>query len=227
MKFSQFIDVFVAALYNETVLTGRTHFQVSEIADKYTLPINLSWGERLFDDYTFSSRVDAERTIGPMKEQHISLSANGFRWVEDELGENVAHFLTQNGAHYEQPKNTGGPETALFDGDIFDPEIFDTGRSPEIPSFASANWTGISAKLSAEDKVKIGELSISLLAAVRQSDLEQRTKNTVLKHVEAVQTLLEAPEPPWKAIVDLLSHPALIAFLTAIQILQLIWGAAS
>ena len=102
MKFSEFVDVFVAALYNETQLTGRTSFQIKDILKTYGLTFNPSWRETLFKDYTFSSRVDASRRhLGPIIDQHISLSPDGLRWVEDELGENVASYLEQHGVMHE------------------------------------------------------------------------------------------------------------------------------
>ena len=98
MKLSQFVDLFVAALYNETELTGRSDFTIGQIAEKYGLKLSPAWGESLFKDYDFSSRVETHRHIGPAEQQHVSLSSGGYRWVEDELGENVTEFLERNGA---------------------------------------------------------------------------------------------------------------------------------
>jgi hypothetical protein len=102
VKFSEFVHVFVAALYNETHLTGRTSFQIKDILKAYGLTFNPMWHDALFKDYTFGTYVDASRRhLGPTEDQHVSLSSDGLRWVEDELGENVAAFLEQHGAFHE------------------------------------------------------------------------------------------------------------------------------
>ncbi len=100
MKFSTFIDMFVAALYNETQFSGRTKISVGDILDRYGLPFQNSWREAFFKDYHLSSRVNFNRHLGPIREQLAKISPDGIRWVEDELGENVAAFLEANGAIY-------------------------------------------------------------------------------------------------------------------------------
>jgi hypothetical protein len=105
VKFSEFVNVFVAALYNETQLTGRTSFQIKDILKAYGLSLNPTWHDALFKDYTFSTHVDVSRRhLGPTEDQHVSLSPDGLRWVEDELGENVAAFLEQHGAFHESQR---------------------------------------------------------------------------------------------------------------------------
>jgi hypothetical protein len=111
VRFSEFVDVFVAALYNETQITGRTSFQIKDILNAYGLTLNSTWHDNLFKDYTFSSRVDASRRhLGPTEDQHVALSPEGLRWVEDHLGENVAVFLEQHGASHVPPGEEAFPE---------------------------------------------------------------------------------------------------------------------
>ena len=100
MKFSTFIDIFVAALYNETQLLGSNQISVGDILDRYGLPFQDSWREAFFKDYDLSNRVDFNRHLGPIRQQRATLSPEGIRWVEDELGENVAAYLEANGAIY-------------------------------------------------------------------------------------------------------------------------------
>ena len=208
MRFSEFIDVFVAALYNETELTGEANFRVKEILERYGLELRPAWRDRLFDDYAFSSRVETYRHIGPAEEQTVSLLSEGLRWVEDELGENVAEYLERSGAHY------AGKKLEL--------------TAESLPrAIQSADWTGIAARIGPAQKQKISSLSDALKRAIEQSDLDQRSMQNAIAHVEAVERLTEAPDPPWRLVVELLAHPVLQAFVTTIQIAQIILEAGA
>jgi len=103
VKLSTFIEVFVVALYNETLTSNKTHFQIGEILEKYNLTFNPAWRDTFFADYTFSNLVNVRRHLGPISEQRVALSPDGFRWVEDELSENVVAFLEQHGARIGVP----------------------------------------------------------------------------------------------------------------------------
>lgn len=103
MKLSDFVRVFVVALYNETVLSGKSQFRVKDILDRYSLEIAPAWKDRILNDNELRCYVDIERHIGPARDQRVALSPEGFRWVEDEIGENLASFLEQHGARYVEP----------------------------------------------------------------------------------------------------------------------------
>src|SRR3546814_8278554 len=56
---------------------------------------------------------------------------------------------------------------------------------------------------------------------------DSQTKIDACKRVEAVILLLDAPNVPWRQVVELLNHSSVTAFLTALNIIQLIIGLAS
>lgn len=91
----------------------------------------------------------------------------------------------------------------------------------------STDWTGLGKKISKQNTAKIRKKSESLLKAIVQSDADVQTKIDACKRVEAVIVLLEAPNVPWRQVADLLNHPSVTAFLTALNILQFIIGLAS
>lgn len=91
----------------------------------------------------------------------------------------------------------------------------------------STDWTGLGKKINKDNVTKIRRKSESLLKAIIQSDADAQTKIDACKRVEAVIVLLEAPNVPWRQVVDLLNHPSVAAFLTALNIIQFIIGLAS
>ena len=92
--------------------------------------------------------------------------------------------------------------------------------------FDSTDWTGLSKKVSIENLKHINQKISALNDAILQSDADAQTKLNAIKRVEAVQALLEAPDVPWRAVVEILNYPSITAFLTALNIIQFIIGLA-
>jgi hypothetical protein len=205
VKFSQFIAVFVAALYNETELTGQSNFRISDILEKYGLTINASWRNTIFDDYTFTSHVDVSRHIGPVEQQRISLSPAGLRWVEDELGENVAEFLERNGATYTE----AGP----FDAAAFDEATFDTNSGVD-----STAWTGLPREgiltLQAAEKLKVALSTVD--DAIEKATCSNEERAQARAYVLAIHALADAPEPPADLIWQLIERASSMAGIAAL-----------
>ena len=115
-------------------------------------------------------------------------------------------------------------------GSLSEPEIRDESHADE-PSIDelidSTDWTGLGKKINQQDAIKIRKKSESLLKAIIQSDADPQTKIDACKRVEAVILLLDAPNVPWRQVVELLNHSSVTAFLTALNIIQLIIGLAS
>jgi hypothetical protein len=216
VKLSQFIDVFVAALYNETQLTNRSDFRFGEILEKYGLAVNPAWGESLFNDYTFKSHVDARRNIGPTQNQHVSLSSEGFRWVEDQLGENVAEFLERNGASYrEEPSDNvltteDGEPLETEDGEPIELEDGRAEDSAASDVVHSETWTGIRSQVitaANADRVRVAILQAK--DAVRDLESNEKTAQAIA-YLNAAEALIEAPEPPSDFIWELISRAGAI-----------------
>jgi hypothetical protein len=185
VKLSEFVKVFVAALYNETMLKGSSQFRVGEILDRYGLEVAPVWQDRILDDNELQYYVDIHRHIGPVAAQRIALTPEGFRWVEDELGDNLAAFLEQHGASYT-------PETQ---------------RQPDIESDAIGILDSLEAKvIPASDRIVTLDHNAPAYAQVRDGleDLltKVRENNEVgesAAHRQRLLHSLEAAQKLWDA----------------------------
>ena len=151
MKLSTFVDVFTAILYNEASLSNKRQWTIGELISKYSLDGQARWWNDIFEDHEFSRRIASRRHLGPTRDQRVSLTSEGTRWVEDELGENVATFLERNGV--QTPTE--------------EPTVEQRVRS--------ADWTGITAKITPARLVEIKRLSSALLDSIEQSELDEKT----------------------------------------------------
>ena len=88
----------------------------------------------------------------------------------------------------------------------------------------STDWTGLARNVSPAHSRVIREKSQALLSAIIQSDADIQTRTDACKRVEAVIVLLDAPNAPWREIVDLLNHPTVTAFFAAVSLLQFLLG---
>jgi thioredoxin 1 len=86
----------------------------------------------------------------------------------------------------------------------------------------SARWTGRVRPKSPVQIRTIRKQIVALRGAVEQSELPLREKHQAMAHLYAVERLVQAPEPPWRLIVELLNHPVLTAFLNTAAILAII-----
>lgn len=195
MKFSTFIEVFVAALYNETQVRKEREFSVGEIMDRYGLNFEAGWMENFFQDSTLSYRVESRRHMGPVRQQRVSLSAEGFRWAEDELGENVASFLEAHGARYIE---AAAPEpTGLIE---------------------SKSWTGLPSafELSEERRESLTKLLIDAELALDAAGVGNMEKSMARAYIIAAKTLAEAPDPPVDLIWELVNRASALAGIASL-----------
>nr|WP_057882762.1 DUF1508 domain-containing protein [Tsuneonella troitsensis] len=88
----------------------------------------------------------------------------------------------------------------------------------------SANWTGLGKAISAQKSAVIRLRANELLQTIIQSDGDIETRADACKRVEAALVLLEAPNVPWREVVNLLNHPAVTASLAALSLIQFILG---
>jgi hypothetical protein len=91
----------------------------------------------------------------------------------------------------------------------------------------STDWTGLSKKISASD---LGEIRIRVTAlkqSIIQSGTDEQTKLNAIARADAIANLLEAPDVPWREVVQILNSPALSAFLVVVNIIQFIIGLAN
>lgn len=88
----------------------------------------------------------------------------------------------------------------------------------------STDWTGVSQRIDAARLEQIKSQTNALLQTIQQSDCDDRTKVNAEKRIRAIVELVEAPDPPWKVIAELLSSPILTAFLNTATLLSIILG---
>jgi len=119
-------------------------------------------------------------------------------------------------------------------GDRFFPDVFEGFRAQHTAgSLAPISQQVIAAQAWSElnvtdpTLVEIRSRAAGLVNAINQVDLDDRSRANALAHAKAVVDLLEAEDPPWREIVDLLNSPALCAILNAMAIIQLIFGSFS
>lgn len=104
--------------------------------------------------------------------------------------------------------------------------VLEDGRLARLKAIQvdSTDWTGLAKAVTPQKLQTIKEHSKALQVAIMQSDADIETKADACKRVEAVITLLEAPNVPWREVVSLLNHPSVTALLAAINLIQLIIG---
>ncbi|MDE1466796.1 hypothetical protein [Aurantiacibacter sp. D1-12] len=89
---------------------------------------------------------------------------------------------------------------------------------------SEVDWETVSKSIDAEKHEDIRARISELIPAIQQSELSERQKKNAIAHAEAISKLVEAPDPPWEVIVDLLNNRYFSAILNAMAILQLILG---
>ena len=90
----------------------------------------------------------------------------------------------------------------------------------------STDWTGLSKAITHQDAVVIREKTAELLQAIIQSDADIQTRTDACKRVEAAIVLLEAPNVPWREVVNLLNHPTVTTLFAGLSLIQFIIGLA-
>lgn len=88
----------------------------------------------------------------------------------------------------------------------------------------SETWTGLSKKIGQAEKIKILSKIEALKLSIDQSDLEEADKKNAIARTEAIEKLLEAPDTPWREVVEILNSKYLCAFLNTAAIIQIIFG---
>ena len=136
-------------------------------------------------------------------------------------------------------KNDPVAQAAQEIGDRFFQDVFDGFRTSQGPDYArqdkplpasvikQQDWSEISSRIDEKDIGEIKSKVSDLTRAIEQSDLDDRTKRNALARAESVLSLLDAPDPPWEVIVELLNNRYFTAILNTMAIFQLIMGGIS
>ena len=128
----------------------------------------------------------------------------------------------------------GVPTMILFNGG--DPAAVKVGAAPKtvIRSWLEQQIAAVEAAergllpqikpKKADEIAAIKEQLGSLRGVIDQSQLRPREKKKAIAYLYAVEALVDAPDPPWKVIIELLNDPVLTAFLNTAAVLTLIFG---
>lgn len=185
--------------------------------------------EDIFDPSEF-----AEQLFDELKEKNVFIenvqefAGTYYRFSNDRLNEYIKSL---------KGNNRIAKEAGQF-GKRYYPDVFDGYRVSGIPTatdhfilprtqIASVDWRKVSAAIDSKTAQDIRERVAGLISTIEQSDLEPRLKSNAIRRAEAVADLLEAPDPPWEQIVELLNNRYFSAFLNALTIVQIIIGACS
>lgn len=120
------------------------------------------------------------------------------------------------------------PEDFQIPEDLIASEVSDNDE-PDllVEKINSIDWTGLGKSVSEDQIIAIRESANQLRVVIIQSQLDENTRQNALKRVDAIIALLEAPNIPFKEIVELLNSQYFAAFLAAMSLAQLIFGLAS
>ena len=88
----------------------------------------------------------------------------------------------------------------------------------------SSRWTGLSSRLGSEKIVQIRHGARILVEVVEQANLNEADKSNALACARAVEELVNAPDPQWKQVIELLTSKPLTAFLNVASLLSIILG---
>jgi hypothetical protein len=197
-------DVYLALLYHAGELAGGKPVTIKEMTQKYT---NVGDPNNIYNYLSHQGNhayVDfSDPDLEPIN-RRIQITILGIEKIERMFGENVASVLEQHGIGYNYRWSEDGTLSSKL--------------------VESADWTGIAARIGPTELGEIRDKVRALRDSIEQSPLDQRAKANALRRIEALQTLLEAPDPPWKAIIELLNSPLLTAFLNAAAIMTIIFG---
>jgi hypothetical protein len=191
-------------------------------------------GQPRADAYDFDDEIESKEELRVLLDQLVQ---DGL--LESSRGERdyeASYRLTEQGVYEasgfdqlvaETPRNailTEAGETLMTEDGHF--IIMENGieDAPPETSVDSHDWTGIAAKIDAAKLAEVQNQVSALLLTIDQSACDDRTRKNARKHAEAIVALLEAPDPPWKVIVELLNNPVFTAFLNTATVLSLIFG---
>lgn len=159
--------------------------------------------------------------------------AHRFEIRKNKAGEYVAYFCynsetifwTEGYASEQSAKNA--IESIIRNGPTAE-KIFPTAVSHDELQrvIESTDWTGLGKSMSHAKTIIVKERARDLLDAIIQSDADIQTRTDACKRVEAAILLLEAPNVPWREVVNLLNHPAVTALLAGLSLIQFIIGLA-
>ncbi|WP_299327826.1 hypothetical protein [Parasphingopyxis sp.] len=109
--------------------------------------------------------------------------------------------------------------------DFRNPSDVDFPVSGEV--LDSIDWTGLGKAATPEQVNAVRASALNLKNVIIQSDVDDQTRLNALRRIDAVIALIQAPNTPWREVVQILNSQYFTAFLAVANIVQLIIGMAS
>ena len=230
MTYTDFAEKLLIALYQETEreLSGPFETTFETLIDRYGLPKNERWIERVATEWRAEGLADVSDELGPAANLSIEITGKGMRRVEaaygskDGVGEILRPIdvLPSNAITTEsgEPLVTEAGDYIVAEGPVSDVPI-------DIPlSVSSEAWTGVETRLKRDELAvnRIRQHVAQLDREVENLGLTNQERAKVKAITEALVKLIESPEPEWKAIVELLRSPTLGAILGLAGLTQLV-----
>ena len=202
-RYSDFAELFLAALYVETEASGADYHRAGDIVAKYGIEYKPLWISQIAEEWETVYFRDVTKVLGA-----------GYEGWSFRLGGAALRHLEERHGDLDKAEDLPKPVSEALEQAFPVPAV----------RIKSADWTGISARIDAAKLQAIREKASSLEAAINQADMDSRTRENAICRTRAVIALLEAPDTPWRLIVEILNNPVFTAVLNVAAILQLIFG---
>lgn len=242
VRYSEFEDQFLVACYEKTNST-EGKISTGDVLDDFPLDYRRGWILKALEEFNARNFVNYSSNTGSELQQRVIITAAGLKEAEKLIDEGVNFSeSTDNEAAPVSSENempdglleagrtfiSSGdvPQDFGKDGDVLFEVQGETTKKNSKTSIESVNWTGVQTRLEAKPAVveHIREKISELDALVDQAGLTN-TENAKAKSItKALVSLIESPEPEWKAIAELLNSPVFSAVLNMAAMAQLILG---
>ena len=194
---------------------------LSKLKDNITGPLEKVGALAVFDSSDIAESLFEEMvTRDVFQIKQIPYAQKMYKFKAHSYNDLRAATLTKNEI-YADAQQIPGYYRAVFEG-FKRTRIGERSDPLTAVEIRDVNWGVVEKNFAGTDKKVIQTKIAELATAIQQSDLEDREKQNLIARTRAVQELLEAPDPSWREIVDLLNNRYLCAFLNTLAILQLI-----
>lgn len=162
------------------------------------------------------------RDRGVLEPKAIPYGATVYRFDQATYADLRGDIL-RNSQIYQDSREVDGYFNAVFEGFKRVNTESKTGTYSRS-ELNAVDWKQVTSRFATSGTKEIEVKIVELATAIQNSDLTDRQKKNLIARTRAVQELLDAPEPAWRSIVELLNDKNLCAFLNCLALLQIILG---
>lgn len=204
MIFTEYAELFVAALYHKTTLEDGEWYTFGDIVEEYQFPWKERWKRNLWEDLEDRGLVRLRGADEPSSRKEVALSGAGFRHIEQGPGaDNVVAFLESYGlTHSHQRHST------------------DKGSDAEVGASRvdSSTWTGLPSdfELSEEKRTTLVAYLQEAESKLDSLGISNEAKAQARAYIIAAKVLADAPEPPSDVIWELVQRANSIAGIASL-----------